>query len=354
MKRNLFIVNTYFQLITAINLSLNNLKNNTNDIILTDLSVDMDVKIDKIRNTGIFNKVYFLNCKKILNQNKLKKLLYYFQNNPFSQNYTDKYDELIFYNFDLITFSVIDQLIKKNKDLKCSKFDEGFDTYTVAPCNINIIKKIIRLISCKKNLDNVISKLYIYYPELLCYETDLVIEQIPNLDKDNHILRNNLNLIFDYKKMNIKQKYVFFEESFLCDNKGVEDLDLIKNIVDIVNKDNIIIKLHPRNGVNRFKELGVDTIQNIGIPWEIMQMNEDFSDKIFLTISSGSVLASKLYFHENIKTYLLYNCTQKLSPAVTDNYKKYIDKLNEKSNSNKIIIPRNQKDFLKDLKEDIN
>ena len=80
-------------------------------------------------------------------------------------------------------------------------------------------------------------------------------------------------------------------------------------------------------------------------------MNNNFSDKVFLTISSGSVLASRLYFGDTIKTFLLYNCTNNMSDMVTEKYLKYLKKVEEKFGLDNFVIPHNEEEFLKILGE---
>ena len=134
----------------------------------------------------------------------------------------------------------------------------------------------------------------------------------------------------------------------------MDDFKLILYIAEIVGKENLLVKLHPRNKINRFEKYGIATNKTIGIPWELIQMNDDFSDKVLLTISSGSVLASKLYFNDNIKTYLLFNCTDKMSNMVTEKYFEYLKKLENKFGLDNFIIPKNEEEFLKRLEKDKN
>ena len=82
-------------------------------------------------------------------------------------------------------------------------------------------------------------------------------------------------------------------------------------------------------------------------------MNNDFSDKVFFTISSGSVLASKLYFGDNITTYLLFNCTEKMSDMITEETLNYLEKMNKKFGIKDFIIPKNKQEFIDSLKEQL-
>lgn len=353
-KRNLIVVNTYFQLITAVNMVMNNLSNDINDIVITDVSVGMKEKVESLKKSNIFENVYFFQTRELINGNKIKKyLLYLFNRNKILQNKISiKYDCLLFSNLEVFTYCLIDELFSKNKELTCSIYEEGFSTYTIEGKN-NKINTLLRFLLFRKNIDKSIRSIYLYHPNLLCYKTNCILEQIPNLDKNNNILKNVLNSVFDYKKEKIKQKFLFFEEPFYCDNAGIDDFTLINDIANVVGKDNLIVKPHPRNKVDRFSKLGIAVWENTGIPWEIYQMNEDYEDKVFLTISSNCILASKLFFNENIKSYLLYNCTNKMSDAVTSNYCEYINLIKNNLNFENMVIPNNKEEFLNNLRSDI-
>lgn len=350
MKKNLIIVNTYFQLITIINLIKTELKYDINDIILTDRSVEMNNKVSKLQKSKLFNKIIYIESKKFSSKyKKLKTIICLINRNILLNNQlNENYDNLYFFNYDYLTTTVFDQLVKKNSKLKLNIYDEGYITY-LRNRKINKYVKLLRKIFFKKDFDKKIDLLYLYHPELVCFKSDNELKKINPLN--NIEIRNDINMIFNYNEYNIKQKYIFFEESFFCDNKGIDDLNLILKIAKIVGKENLIVKLHPRNPVNRFEEYGINTLPFTDIPWEVIQMNNDFSDKILMTISSGSVLASKLYFNENIKTFLLFNCTDKMSDMVNDKYLEYLEKVKENMGMENFYIPNNEKEFLEELKK---
>lgn len=56
---------------------------------------------------------------------------------------------------------------------------------------------------------------------------------------------------------------------------GVNDVELIEALADKVGKQNMMVKIHPRNPVNRFEKLGYKTNHNTAIPWEVIVMNTD-------------------------------------------------------------------------------
>lgn len=355
MKRNLIIINTYFQLITAINLVLNNLKNDVNDLILTDRSVDMEKKVEIIKKLNICENVIYIKSKKnCTEKNKIKKYFKYLFNRKeiLTCKLENKYDSLFFFNYDLLTYAVFDELYSRNNEIVCNKYDEGYITYLNETQN-NKLNKIIRTMCGKKDIDKFIKKIYLYHPQLLCYKPKCEIEKIPSLDRKEKLIEI-YNKIFEYKNEFIKQKYIFFEESFFCDKKGIDDMEIILKIAEVIGKENLLVKLHPRNKIDRFEKYNIATNKTIGIPWELIQMNNDFSEKVLMTISSGSVLASRLYFNDNIKTFLLFNCTNTMSDMVNDKYLEYMDNVKDCFGMEDFSIPQNENEFLKDLREDYN
>ena len=347
MKKNLIIVNTYFQLITAINLCINELKSDVNDIILTDRSINMEEVMKKLKKYNIFHNIFFI-------KNKIKKYLIYLFNRKkiIGDIIKEEYDYLAFFNYDLLTYSIFDEMVKINSNAKCIRYEEGFNIY-LSKIENNKINSFLRTVLHRKSLYKSTDFLYLYNPDLLCYKPCYEVKEISKLDKNNLQLKEVYNDIFNYNdKEEIKQKYIFLEESFYCDNYPINDLDLVLKIANIVGNDNLLVKLHPRNNFDRFKKYGIKSNNAIGIPWEVIQMNNDFSNKVFITISSGSILASKLYFNDKIKTYLLFNCTDNMSNMVNDDYYKYLEKINNKFGLDNFIIPKDEKEFLERLRNE--
>ena len=166
------------------------------------------------------------------------------------------------------------------------------------------------------NLEKCIQGIYLYHPELYLYQPqNIPLHSIPLLSKQDENLRNILNRVFDYHtdERYSKARYIFFEESFSVDNEQVGDLDLVRFLAETLNKNEMLIKRHPRSIGNPYQVYGLQEGLS-SIPWELIQMNEDISNKVLLTISSGSVLSSALYFGEPVQTYILYKCLSLVSP----------------------------------------
>lgn len=357
-KKIAILVNTYFQIIIAIKLKTSKYKDDEVDIIISNHSTDSVKIFNKLTNLSIFRKVYYINSKDVeKKRNRVLDNIHFllFPNIVLSKldmnlNY---YDEYIFYNIDKYTYLIYDALKVKNKNLKVIRFEEGYISYLHINLGVSNSYRILRKILNKKSFEKSIDINLLFNPDLLLYNIDSEVEKIESFDRKDKYCLELINKIFDYNCLEDKynQKYIFFEESFFCDGKDIDDLTLILKIADIVGKENILVKLHPRNKVDRFSKYGIVTNKTIGIPWEVIQMNNNFSDKVFLTISSGSVLASRLYFGDTIKTFLLYNCTNNMSDMVTEKYLKYLKKVEEKFGLDNFVIPHNEEEFLKILGE---
>ena len=151
-----------------------------------------------------------------------------------------------------------------------------------------------------------IERLLLYNPALFTGEKmPFPIEKIPAIDYKNKEVKDIFHHIFGEAKLP-KQKFIFLEEAFFDDKIPSNDLELVLRIAEIVGKDQMIIKLHPRNKVNRFKEYGFQTMEHTQVPWEITLMDEDITDKILFTVSSNASITSKLIFEKNMNVIMLY------------------------------------------------
>lgn len=365
MKKNniLIIVNTYFQLIVAISLKLNILKEENVDILLSDRSYNAKKIFYQLKRQNLFRNCYYADINFVSDKKKnyFTKMLRVIYPNMILKHVNIKqyeYDYLFFYNKDILTISILNKIYKVNKDIKVCRYEEGFGSY-LEDTNLGTEKlfNVISTLTHKPTINKLTINYYCYNPDLMLLNKKFIFKELPKITREDSNFVNIANNIFEYniESYNVyKRKYIFFEESFFCEGKDIDDLNLVLEIAKIVGKENLIVKLHPRNKIDRFKKYGIITNETVGIPWEIIQMNNDFSKNVFLTISSGSVLASRLYFNDKIKTYLLFNCTNKMSDMVTNNYFKYLDNVNKKFGLDNFVIPQNMEDFLIKLKGEIN
>ena len=129
------------------------------------------------------------------------------------------------------------------------------------------------------------------------------------------------------------KKYIYFEECYFAETGYMEDVELINTLAEKVGKENIMIKIHPRNPENRFEKLGYKTNKDTFIPWEVILMNNDFSDKVLIAIGSQTILTPYMLFGMNMKSYSLYHCLKEkpdlLNGPLFDVIMNFYNKYNE-------------------------
>lgn len=344
-------------------------KNDNVDILITDQMVDSDKLSERLKNSNLFNNVFHVTIKEYIPKGKFKFILSFIKSELFPNNLLKKlkiqrneYDYFFTYNVDLFAESIFYNLSKQNENIKVCLYDEGVSTYTskyesqLYSNKLNILRKFIKGLKIRNYISDYANDLYLLDPDLICWKFPGEIHkiQIPDSDSDDINFKIILNKIYGIEELNdnYKEKIIFFEESYFWDNKPINDMELVNRIASRVGKDNISIKLHPRNRINRFDKIGYKTNTQVGIPWEVIVMNMDInSKKIFITVSSGSVLSYKLLFGKSFKTFMLFNCLSKNDTKIYKGYILYFEKFKEKYNEN-LYIPDNLESLDTLLKEE--
>lgn len=86
----------------------------------------------------------------------------------------------------------------------------------------------------------------------------------------------------------------------------IGEYELVCKVAKLVGIDNLLVKTHPRDSRTIYKDHGFNVDVNSSIPWEAIQLSGDFSDKVFLTINSGSVLSGSTMSEKPVKTFYMY------------------------------------------------
>ena len=118
---------------------------------------------------------------------------------------------------------------------------------------------------------------------------------------------------------------LFFEESYPCDGVEIGDVALMDRVAELVGKENIFVKIHPRNRENRFEQAGYATNRDTAMPWELIVLNSSFERTLFMTV--GSSAATNPYTIFGIPAKVVFLCElvedkSKLRNGVLDQTKK--------------------------------
>lgn len=364
----LFMCNTPYQIIVATQLRLTKFENDIVDLIISDEIAHNQELLVNIKKSDIFNDVYLIKSKKYDFQNIKLKISKRANSKLVSKMLTEasmklkencQYDYYFFANLGGHSNYIGRYLKIKNENIKICMFEDGFASYTEMYRDIILREKENSIKMKLKRIINPSSlyfceEYYIFHPKFLYWNPKCKVKKIDQIENNENTI-TKLNCIFGYNEsIDVYDKpIIFFEESYFADGIEIEDLSLITEISNIVDKKNIFVKIHPRNNINRFEKSGFKTNKNTFVPWEIIALNIDLSNKILITIASGSFITS--YLMTGIapkKAYMLMNLPEfrnvKLTPS--------LNILKDVCGTNKSLFKfiNNKEEFINIIKQEIN
>lgn len=326
-EKQLFVCNSVYQILVALWLKYVYHMDDKSDLIISDHMNDATKLVNRIKQMRLFDNVYFVKSldfakfkTKLSRKQQVKASL--FPNNMLKKfvKLQCRYDELYIANVDFFSQLLFDALRHKNSNTKLTIYEDGLFTYsrlyekdyqsTCIPVT-NILKQFIHsFIYQKTTIYGNVSRLLLFNPDNLMWHPHFKIESINKIQREDLEFRKICNFVFSYSDDvdMYDKKYIFMEESFSAEGAELNDVEVLNQLAKRVGKENIMVKIHPRNPENRFAKLGYKTNMNTSIPWEVILMNLDISHKVLITVSSSSILNPILIFGQKVKAYSIYKC----------------------------------------------
>lgn len=360
-QKILFGTDSYFQLMTAINLKTTVYKDCDADIIIYGSIPSADIIAKRLRETEVFNNVYLASTsltlcgKKYTWHEKLPKYFVYLYSlisprqvvkNAINSSIDNSYDEFIMNGYGALPDAIFNACYKVNKNIRIKRIEDGYASYFAEfGSTKGRTRRILELIAQKlfgyKNIQDYISAYYYVEPELVITRLPYPIIPSPKFSRKNKDLVRILNHVFGYDdSMKFLKKIYLFEDGSLFFMNSDEEVNIINELKTIVKKDDFIVKMHPRRKENRFKALGVQVMEKSNIPWEVIQLNNSFDGCIFMTVVSSVVFSSDVYFGDKCHKILLYKCLENPPQLINENFKKYLALYKKKFGEDSLYIPK--------------
>lgn len=307
MASNIIVCATAYQVIVALQIKKTMLLKDRTDLVLLDTIKNSRTIATNIASEEIFNTVVTISLNNMGNtgfiKGKLKSIIKKsVTSNDLEMLVNNSYDEFYFASFNLFTLLLGSFYLKKNKKTRIVMFEDGASSYS--KCYSKIFENIINVSCVKRSIYKFfnhpiysISTYYVFNPSIVLWDAPNV-ERIPPINSKDENFKAFLNKLFDYEsiKDNYTEKVIFLEESYYADGVDVPDVELVNKLAEKYGKNQIFIKKHPRNPTDRFEQLGYKTNVDTSIPWEVIAINIDLSDKIIATISSTAAISTILMF----------------------------------------------------------
>lgn len=342
-KNVLIVATTVYHVIVAIQMSRTILRSSNIDIILGDETPNMETIIDRLKKTEVFDNVYFVKMNEYNKQYgkyegytptqyALKKYIDIHKMFSIKKNY----DILLvpfFHHFHMNLYSYLKRFI--NIKIRVYLYDEGLAIYSGIG---DIYKSLHEEYSKNKvynklhygKMLNEIRGIITFNPNLMQWGKNYRQIKIPSLDKNNSSLKKLFNFIFDYngEYKNIgKKKVIFFEEAKSSDGIVINDINVVNRIAQVIGKENILIKLHPRSKIDRFSRIGYETNNNTLIPWEVLYMNHNFDNTLFISTASSSIVHPVILFGEKMKAIFVFKLLYAVLPAELQSNQRFIENI---------------------------
>ncbi len=298
-------------------------QNEDNTIFISDhFATSLKIK-NKLEQLSIFNNVYFVKDKELSYDKsilKFKKIIYFLFNNV-SKIVSEKpkeykYDQLFIFTNSFFSKILLNKAIEINPALQVNFVEEGIMTYLLNKQDKKeklkiLIDKCFHRFLNKRFLNlNIINKVLLFKPIYFMGNLNCTLEEIPFINKKDEELINSLNYVFEYKKQYEfnKFKYIFFDQSFSIDgNNTVNEFEVIKTLNKLIENKELLVKLHPRDSLDKFKKIGNLNVSNTNFPWELIYLNESCNHSTLISVNSSALFSPYNIFGEKHKLILLYD-----------------------------------------------
>ena len=334
----LFGCGSVYQLMNAILLAKTEFSQDVCDLVLANYTNWNENQMANVVRAGIFNKISHFDAMafnkyfySLTTEEKKFAYAHPFANgNPIS-NYP--HDILCFGMNHIPWMMHYHHLVINGHRPDVYIFDEGVRSYT-RELQQSEGKPYMKGVFGDDTFFKAISRLYLHCPSLYSAPpSHIKVCQIPKV-VDRKDIRDVMLDIFGEGQMP-SEKYVYLEDYFFADGITTNDFYLVRTLSNIVGKENIIIKRHPRDKYDRFEPFGYKEFPVSVVPWEIQLMAHDYTRKIFVSVTSTSVMTPYIIFDIPIHVVSLEKIFVGEHKAHTDSgYMRFIESFRYMVNKN--------------------
>lgn len=334
----LLLCNSLYQLIVACCIR-NMFPQAEAEMILSDHSVGNKHIAEEFQKTGlIFNRVYYLETKFLYDKDAhlsgwlRTKEICDESTIPIMIDLTGNYDVFFCANAEPFSMRMVNHIKHMNKNATICWFEDGLTAYNFDKCyfpsNKEYIKKKMLEFFGIYDITTNVEYYYVFYPEKMEWSPRAQLIQIPLVTEK---LREEMSAVFDLPNCPDKysEKFIFFEDG-ARDWTNDDDIKIVEMIANIVGRENIFVRTHPRNPINRFKELGYKTNEDTSIPWEIISGNIDIENKVLLSIYSQCIITPEIVYGKKSQAISLAKLDTSLAelmrPLYEFTFKHYLSK----------------------------
>lgn len=344
-NRVLIVVNSVYQLITAIHMKRTILAQRKADLLLTDMLPNGEAYLPHLQEIRLFDRVIFARTREWIQKcssGKKEDISELFQNiyQKFQWGLSDElslYCEVYFSNFDAFTRMLASAFYAVSCEFIC--YEDGFSSYVIDFLRED--RSPINRHPEGRKIKDKITKVLLYEPHLAVRKDELKNCPLPKINRGDTAFKAILNHVFDYQSPEQTADFIFLEQSFRAEGLKTNDISLMETCQKIVGPGRFFVKPHPRNSENVAFQMGLTRKYTERIPWELFLLNEGLESKTILTVCSSAALTSRIVFGMDVNTVMLYQLFEgKVLWKEDDILKKYLRKFQRQFSGKNYYVPQ--------------
>lgn len=294
MRRILIICNTHFQVIVALQLKLTLFKGDEVDVHVSDHSLNAAGVASRLRRTGLFGNVFYRETKAEITAGKVQKAWGFAAACFGVRRYPVHldYDEILFYNLNIPVYHVVDAAANGSRETVFSGMEEGVLSYgRMAYGKSPELLDSVRAVTGHPQIKRSIARYYCFFPELYQAQGGAIKpKRIPPVCTSLKELRQILPGVFDFEPEAIPQSLIFFTSSSDVDGCGFGETELVLELAELVGRNNLLVKMHPRDDRNVYRDAGLTVMARSDVPWEVIQICGAADESMCMTVTSGAFI----------------------------------------------------------------
>ena len=309
MESALFLVNSVYHLLTAVNVKRQLLPQGEADLVVTDLLPGAGDLAARLGETGLFRRVILGQAKELASQfpmNQEEAVERCFQQGDtllrwaLGEELPRGYDRVFFPNFDWLA-----RLLACRYDGPDFYWiEDGFSSYVIDYARPD--RAAVNRHPLGRRLGERTKAALLYEPRLAMRGDRIPNLSLPKLSREDDGVREALNFVFQYRPPRDLPPFLFLEQSFRAENIRGNDLELMALCQRTVGPGNFGVKPHPRNGENLPQSLGLTRKLDLSVPWELFLLNQRESIPTVVTVCSNGALSGRLCLGLDLNTVMLY------------------------------------------------
>lgn len=293
--RVLIWCDTYYQLLSAVHMSNTIFRGQSVSLVLSDHSSGAGLVVERLRQAETFDDVMLAKTRDVVyGKRKVRKAWEVFRAAAGGMPGIDSlaYDEVVFYSLNPWLYGIGDESARCGKMVRWSRYDEGVLSYGTdfSMGSLDRMVEPLRRLFGRYRITKEAKRYYCYFPELK-QEERWDVRRIPFLNRDSSATIEMLKTSFAFERFPYKQRYVFFASSSDIDGSPFGETQLVLDIARIVGPENLLVKMHPRDRRDVYRERGIVVMEDSYVPWEVVQLCSELGDRVLLTATSGAFLS---------------------------------------------------------------